>query len=111
MKGEKSFDHLRSHMLDWILEIFEVYKLPAEVFYACASFFDEICKTYKTRLNFEDIHLIGICSMLLASKLENSTPFTVTEISKHISHNKFSKQEIILHESLFLNLLHFRLHK
>lgn len=98
-------------MLDWILEIFEIYKLSAESFYVCVTLFDEICKNYKSKLDFEDVHIIGISSMFLASKLENSHPFTVSEISKHISHNKFSTKDIILHESLFLNLLKFRLHK
>lgn len=106
-----NFVKLRSHMLDWFLEIFQKYRVSPETFFVSATLFDDICRLYKKRLGWEDVHLVGTAVVFLASKLENSTPISVFEVSRDISHSKFSTREIILHEAFFLGLLDFRLHK
>ncbi|KAG8562683.1 hypothetical protein GDO81_015768 [Engystomops pustulosus] len=71
---------MRSILLDWLMEVCEVYKLHRETFYLAQDFFDRFMATQenvvKTRLQ-----LIGITSLFIAAKLEALkwclTPMTV----------------------------------
>ena len=98
-------------MLDWIIEIFYIYKTSSETFYTAISLFDEICQKYNKTLKFKDIYKIGISSIVLSSKMEDSNSFSISDVSKHISHDNFSIKDIIKFESDSLHLLDFKLYR
>ncbi|KAK6480088.1 G1/S-specific cyclin-E1-like [Huso huso] len=64
---------MRAILLDWLMEVCEVYKLHRETFYLAQDFFDRFMATQtdvvKTRLQ-----LIGIASLFVAAKLEEIYP-------------------------------------
>uniref|UniRef100_A0A8C8AGV3 Cyclin E2 n=1 Tax=Otus sunia TaxID=257818 RepID=A0A8C8AGV3_9STRI len=61
--------HMRSILLDWLLEVCEVYALHRETFYLAQDFFDRFMLTQKN-INKSMLQLIGITSLFIASKLE-----------------------------------------
>ncbi|OBS57830.1 hypothetical protein A6R68_11050, partial [Neotoma lepida] len=60
---------MRSILLDWLLEVCEVYTLHRETFYLAQDFFDRFMLTQKD-INKNMLQLIGITSLFIASKLE-----------------------------------------
>ncbi|CAO2581110.1 G1/S-specific cyclin-E2 [Lemmus lemmus] len=60
---------MRSILLDWLLEVCEVYTLHRETFYLAQDFFDRFMLTQKD-VNKNMLQLIGITSLFIASKLE-----------------------------------------
>lgn len=63
---------MRSILLDWLLEVCEVYTLHRETFYLAQDFFDRFMLTQKD-VNKNMLQLIGITSLFIASKLEVSS--------------------------------------
>ncbi|XP_006729836.1 G1/S-specific cyclin-E2 [Leptonychotes weddellii] len=63
---------MRSILLDWLLEVCEVYTLHRETFYLAQDFFDRFMLTQKD-INKNMLQLIGITSLFIASKLEVSS--------------------------------------
>jgi len=41
-------------------------------------------------MSFKDIHVLGVTSMLLASKVEEIIPFKVSTVVKKMTHGKIS---------------------
>lgn len=62
-------------------------------------------KVFETK----DIHLIGVTSMLLASKMEEIIPFKVSTVVDKMTHGKMSKKSIVDMENEILQTLGFKL--
>ncbi|KAH0617553.1 hypothetical protein JD844_015934 [Phrynosoma platyrhinos] len=60
---------MRSILLDWLLEVCEVYMLHRETFYLAQDFFDRFMLTQKN-INKTMLQLIGITTLFIAAKLE-----------------------------------------
>lgn len=69
---------MRSILLDWLLEVCEVYTLHRETFYLAQDFFDRFMLTQKD-INKNMLQLIGITSLFIASKLEVSSQSLSTD--------------------------------
>ncbi|XP_060776669.1 G1/S-specific cyclin-E2 isoform X2 [Neoarius graeffei] len=60
---------MRAILLDWLLEVSEVYTLHRETFYLAQDFFDRFMLT-QVAIGKNQLQLIGITSLFIASKLE-----------------------------------------
>lgn len=65
-------------------------------------------KTNKV-LETKDIHLIGVTSMLLASKMEEIIPFKVSTVVDKMTHGKMKAREVVECETDILATLNFKL--
>ncbi|KAM4721371.1 G1/S-specific cyclin-E1 [Rhinophrynus dorsalis] len=64
---------MRSILLDWLMEVCEVYKLHRETFYLAQDFFDRFMTTQQEVVKSR-LQLIGITSLFIAAKLEEIYP-------------------------------------
>lgn len=60
-------------------------------------------------LETKDIHLIGVTSMLLASKMEEIIPFKVSTVVDKMTHGKMKPKEVVDCETEILTALNFKL--
>lgn len=65
-------------------------------------------KTSRT-LDTKDIHLVGVTSMLLASKMEEIIPFKVSTVVDKMTHGKIKAREVVECETDILTTLDFKL--
>ncbi|XP_075694521.1 G1/S-specific cyclin-E1 isoform X1 [Rhinoderma darwinii] len=94
---------MRSILLDWLMEVCEVYKLHRETFYLAQDFFDRFMATQenvvKTRLQ-----LIGITSLFIAAKLEEIYPPKLNQFA-YISDGACTEDEILSMELIIMKTL------
>jgi len=69
------------------------------------SYFQKSGKIFETK----DIHLVGVSSMLLASKMEEIIPFKVSTVVEKMTHGKMKTKEIVECETDILTTLNFKL--
>ncbi|NP_001081446.1 G1/S-specific cyclin-E3 [Xenopus laevis] len=65
--------NMRAILLDWLMEVCEVYKLHRETFYLAQDFFDRFMATQKNVIKSR-LQLIGITSLFIAAKMEEIYP-------------------------------------
>ncbi|KAI1885500.1 hypothetical protein AGOR_G00204330 [Albula goreensis] len=98
---------MRAILLDWLLEVSEVYTLHRETFYLAQDFFDRFMLTQenisKTRLQ-----LIGITSLFIASKIEEIYPPKLHEFA-YVTDGACDEDEILEMELLMLKALNWDL--
>lgn len=70
---------------------------------------DKYLTLTNTSFEIKDIHLIGVSSMLLASKMEEIIPFKVATVIDKMTHGKMKAKEIVKCEEDILKTLNFEL--
>ncbi|XP_078066935.1 G1/S-specific cyclin-E1 isoform X2 [Mustelus asterias] len=94
---------MRTILLDWLMEVCEVYKLHRETFYLAQDYFDRFMATQqnvvKTRLQ-----LIGISALFIAAKLEEIYPPKLHQFA-YVTDGACTEEEILNMELVVLKLL------
>jgi hypothetical protein len=94
-------------MVDWMLEVFTAYKCEPRTFELAVNIMDcYILKTNK-KLKDDNIHLLGLASIYIASKMEEKVPMRLYHIVKYIGQNEFTSKEIIEKEKEILTTIDF----
>ncbi|KAJ7413277.1 G1/S-specific cyclin-E2 [Willisornis vidua] len=99
--------HMRSILLDWLLEVCEVYALHRETFYLAQDFFDRFMLTQKN-INKSMLQLIGITSLFIASKLEEIYAPKIQEFA-YVTDGACSEDDIVKMELIMLKALKWEL--
>ncbi|XP_010494275.1 PREDICTED: putative cyclin-A3-1 isoform X1 [Camelina sativa] len=97
---------MRGVLVDWLVEVAEEYKLLSETLYLAVSYIDRFL-SLKT-VNRQRLQLLGVASMLIASKYEEITPPNVNDFC-YITDHTYTKQEIVKMEADILLALEFEL--
>lgn len=96
----------RTKMVDWMVEVLSIYEAHDETFFLAVTLMDlflwKADKTYKD----ENVYLIGIISMFIATKFEERYPITLRQLMGNIGKNHFNKREIKLAEINLFNIIH-----
>ncbi|PIO33125.1 hypothetical protein AB205_0045680 [Aquarana catesbeiana] len=71
---------MRAILLDWLMEVSEVYKLHRETFYLAQDFFDRFMAIQENVVK-SSLQLIGITSLFIAAKLEVGTAVPLFQAS------------------------------
>jgi len=99
-------ENLHLRMIDWMIEVLDAYTQSNETFFLAVHILDLfIFKSESFSSN--DIHLLGIVSMFLASKFEDVNPICLQQIISKIGHNIFKKEEILNYEKKICKTLNF----
>ena len=78
-------------MIDWMLEIFKKYhNATNRTFFKSVGIMNLFIKNTKRKLVEDDLHLIGIASMFLASKYEDIYHISMKDFVYDIGHEKFT---------------------
>ncbi|XP_078066934.1 G1/S-specific cyclin-E1 isoform X1 [Mustelus asterias] len=98
---------MRTILLDWLMEVCEVYKLHRETFYLAQDYFDRFMATQqnvvKTRLQ-----LIGISALFIAAKLEEIYPPKLHQFA-YVTDGACTEEEILNMELVVLKALKWSL--
>nr|XP_014354300.1 PREDICTED: G1/S-specific cyclin-E2 [Latimeria chalumnae] len=94
--------HMRSILLDWLLEVCEVHTLHRETFYLAQDFFDRFMFT-QTNINKNQVQLIGITSLFIAAKLEEIYPPKLHEFA-YITDGACTEEDILDMELIILKV-------
>ncbi|XP_066355844.1 cyclin-A3-2-like [Miscanthus floridulus] len=98
--------HMRSILVDWLVEVAEEYKLVADTLYLAISYVDRFLSV--NALGRDKLQLLGVASMLIAAKYEEISPPHPEDFC-YITDNTYTKEELLKMESDILKLLKFEL--
>lgn len=98
---------MRSVLLDWLIEVCEVYRLHRETFYLAVDYVDRYLSTQrnipKTRLQ-----LVGVTALFVAAKNEEIYPPKLSEFA-YVTDGACTEEEILQQEMLLLQNLQWKL--
>ncbi|OAY50993.1 putative cyclin-A3-1 [Manihot esculenta] len=98
--------NMRGILVDWLVEVAEEYKLVSDTLYLTITYIDRFLSL--NVLNRQKLQLLGVSSMLIASKYEEINPPNVEDFC-YITDNTYTKEEVVKTESDILNSLKFEL--
>lgn len=92
-----------------MIEVLASFECVPNTFFIAVDIMDEYLSKTKEVFESKSIHLIGITSMILASKVEEITPFKVSTAVEKMSHGKLTAKEIVKCELEILTAFDFRI--
>ncbi|KAK4481535.1 hypothetical protein RD792_012436 [Penstemon davidsonii] len=98
--------NMRELLIDWLFEVAEEYKVTSDTLYLTVSYIDRFLSTNAITRN--NLQLLGVSSMLIASKYEEISPQKV-EVFCDITANKYTKSEVVKMEADVLESLRFEM--
>lgn len=109
LKGHKISSNIRRRLVDWLFEVFVSYKCEDQTIFLTITYMDAYLYKCKKELQNENIHLIGLVCLFIASKMEDMYPIDMKSLVSRIGHDKYSQNEIKRKEIDILNTLSYRL--
>ncbi|XP_062159382.1 putative cyclin-A3-1 [Alnus glutinosa] len=98
--------NMRGILVDWLVEVAEEYKLLPDTLYLSISYVDRFLSL--DAVNKQKLQLLGVSSMLIASKYEEISPPDVGDFC-NITDNTYNKMEVVKMEADILKLLKFEM--
>ncbi|XP_062997268.1 G1/S-specific cyclin-E1 [Elgaria multicarinata webbii] len=98
---------MRVILLDWLMEVCEVYKLHRETFYLAQDFFDRFMATQQNIVKTL-LQLIGISSLFIAAKLEEIYPPKLHQFA-YVTDGACTEDEILSMELIIMKALNWNL--
>ncbi len=80
----------RTKMIDWMIEVLSVFKSDDNTLFLAVNIMDTYLSKTTSMVKQEDIHMLGITCMFLASKFEDVIPLRMDIVVSKIGHNQFS---------------------
>jgi hypothetical protein len=99
----------RERMVNWMVEVFSVYKCGPGTFELAVHIMDSFISKSKKILFDEDIHLIGLTCIYISSKVEDIIPLRMSHIVKNLGHCTFSGKVIKREEREIIKTIDFDL--
>lgn len=94
---------MRAILLDWLIEVCEVYKLHRETYYLAVDYLDRYLSTNK-RVQKTHLQLIGITCLFIAAKVEEIYPPKIAEFA-YVTDGACLEEDILQHEIILLQAL------
>jgi hypothetical protein len=82
-------------MLDWMVEVTGSYKFTNKAYFDGVQLMDRYFEAERERLTAGRLHMIGVVSMLLASKMEEVYPLKMKTVYEKIGHCKLPMGELV----------------
>ncbi|XP_012670391.1 G1/S-specific cyclin-E1 [Clupea harengus] len=98
---------MRAILLDWLMEVCEVYKLHRETFYLAQHYFDRFMAT-QTDVLKSTLQLIGISSLFIAAKMEEIYPPKLHQFA-YVTDGACMEEEILTMEIIIMKELNWSL--
>ena len=107
MNRHKINPNIHLKMIDWMIEVLSVYHASHETFFLSVYIMDRFIEKSRSQLKTNNIHLIGVTSMFIASKFIEIYPISMEHIIANIGHNQFHASVIKAQEIKMLNVISF----
>jgi len=98
---------MRAILLDWLIEVCEVYRLHRETYHLALDFIDRYLAT-QSDVPKQQLQLIGIASLFIAAKIEEIYPPKLSEFA-YVTDGACSEAEIMLKELVIMKSLNWEL--
>ncbi|XP_050455926.1 G1/S-specific cyclin-E1 [Cataglyphis hispanica] len=98
---------MRAILLDWLIEVCEVYKLHRETYYLAMDYIDRYLSIHRD-LPKNQLQLIGITCLFIASKVEEIYPPKIAEFA-YVTDGACTEEEILGKELVILKGLGWNL--
>lgn len=83
---------MRAILIDWLVEVHLKFKLVPETLYLTVNLIDRYLE--KEQVNRQKLQLVGVTSMMIASKYEEIYPPIIKDFV-YITDNAYTKEEIL----------------
>ena len=97
--------NMRMILVDWLTQVQHHLKLSQESLFLTVSILDTIL--HRRDVDAEKLQLLGICSMLLGTKLEEYYPAEVGKLL-HLTENSYTWEEVVNMERVLVQILEFK---
>lgn len=104
-------EKMRTRMIDWMIEVLSNYHCEENTFFEAVNIMDRYFRLAKKKLQPEELHLIGVTSMFMASKYHDIYPLRIKTVQEKIAHSKLSSEEIRGKEEEIEKLLNYSIGK
>jgi hypothetical protein len=101
----------RMYLIDWSTVVAKKLNLCDETFFLALDIIDLMILRYKCQVTTNDLYLICLCAIFIASKYEEVAPIKLETLIKSVGHGKFTHEDILAAETLILKKLNFRIPK
>lgn len=91
-----------------MIEVLSSFECVTNTFFVAVDLMDAYLTWSPAALEPRSIHLVGITAMLLASKVEEITPFKVCIAVEKMAHGKLTAKEIVSCETDMMQTLDYR---
>ncbi|KAF7992919.1 hypothetical protein HCN44_005700 [Aphidius gifuensis] len=98
---------MRAILLDWLIEVSEVYKLHRETYYLAMDYIDRYLSTHQN-VPKNQLQLIGITCLFIAAKVEEIYPPKLSEFA-YVTDGACTEEEILGKELIVLKGLGWNL--
>lgn len=85
---------LRSRMVDWMIEVLTNFKCEDQTFFVAINLLDRYAKASPKQLLVNDLHLLGVTAMFIASKYEDILPLKMKIVYEKIAHKRLEIEQI-----------------
>ena len=103
LQNHKIMPHIRTKMVDWMVEVLSVFDCTEETFFLSVNIMDIFFQKTKRVYHNEDVHLIGITSMFISSKFQEIYPLSLKNFVRKVAHDMFNENDIKLMEQQILS--------
>ena len=86
--------YIRTKMIDWMIEVLSVFDGSEETFFLAVNILDLFFWKTATIYKNENVHLIGVASMFIASKFQEIYPISLKEFVHKIGHDQFNEEDV-----------------
>ena len=108
LDNHKVTERMRTRMIDWMIEVLTNYKCDDNAFFIAVNTMDRYFKYISdAQIQPNELHLIGVTTMFMASKYEDIYPLRLKIVHEKIAHKKLSTQEIKTKETDISTVLNF----
>ncbi len=90
MEKHKINTEIRTKMVDWMIEVLNVYKCEHETFFLSVFIMDSYIFKSEKIITTDDVHILGLTSMFIASKFEDVIPIRMSSLVSKIGHDIFT---------------------
>lgn len=86
--------YIRTKMVDWMIEVLSVFDSTEETFFLAVNIMDLFFWKTQSFYKNENVHLIGVAAMFIASKFQEIYPISLNQFVHKIGHDQFNASDI-----------------
>jgi len=101
-------EKFRAKMIDWMFEVLTIYQQRESTIFKSIFLLDLYYANRKTKESLDELHLLGIVCMMIASKSEEVKYIKLDAFINTIGRGKFTKERILAKEVELLTIIGFR---
>ena len=108
-KGYRVEERHRARMIDWMIEVLCTYRNKHNTIFRSILLMDLYISKNGKELSNTKLHLLGLCSLFIASKLEEVDCIKIGDMVDVIGYRRFSEAQILKQELDLVSTIRFKL--